>query len=912
MFRHPVGIFPPGARWYLASIAILALLCVAMHLSLQIKAQKQAEAAIHNWADAAEVKIGDVRYHLLRNGLILKKIEIKRGNDSLSIDHILVSANPTLLTGEAPRLGSVVISGLQAELHHSGQLNAWQHDKKLQRIWQAANTLQVDDGTLMLYLADESAAPLIIDAIQLRQQVQGEVRTISLSSQFHGAPVQAQWIRSGTSHWSSKGEVSWQEIDASLLTATIGTGPSFGYLSGEVQWSSGSEAEKPEALSLSGKVTLDPEEEGDASYVSTLKLNGTQSDDSWDVAINSSGWPLDSWGAYLPEIEGRQLQGGVLDGELLLHRSDAGLLFSSSKGVLHNIIYAPIAGSESENWGVESLYYRDAKLDSEHRKLSVTTLKLSRPAITLQPLIRKNRRSSPAPLWSIHAEAVDIDALNVLIDLPEGDIQLSGLSGTCTLTSKGMTDIKLKSVAGNDSDDPEWAIQGEVLRQGGTLNAAKLDVQAKHIPLTQLRPLLPLKSSQSSPLILDGTTSLSVNALLNRGEWLLHGKATSENPYLAHAGNRWMAESISTRFGPVGTGLKKQHVDSLTAEGWHYIATLIPLSLQTAGQDAAARSDQEKTWWTESLVAGKWDIDDIRWKNGKISVGQPDSYWVTNAEFGLSPLAANRPSRVSLRGEMGGGVLMLDGKWSPLSEPMRFLGKISLESATPLFLSEWMTASGMPKPVRGRISASLNVENGEEPGHYTGKVSLNLERPLAEHEVTANDPMISRTGFNTIDLLSRLAEGNEQINLQFPVSGNWNGEPLDLQLLGLSLQQVLRDSAEKSATVISTSRSGKKRVETRIRLHERGGLSLNERIRLLKVVKKMKANPKLVVDLVPKWTGEAIDFESMQRIQYTHYLIGRFFDYRGISKQRVFPSAPTAQDHAGEIASIWVVLSTRK
>ena len=907
-----MGIFSPGARWYLASIAILALLCVAMHLSLQIQAQKQAEAAIHSWADAAGVKIGDVRYHLLRNGLILKKIEINRGSDSLSIDHILVSANPTLLTGKNPRLGSVVISGLEAELHHSGQLNEWQQDEKLQRIWQAANALQVDDGTLMLYLENESAVPLIIDAIQLRQQVQGEVRTIYLSSQFHGAAVQAQWVRSGTSHWSSKGEVNWQEIDASLLTATIGTGPTFGYLSGELQWSRDSDAEKPEKLSLSGRVALDPEEEGDTTYVSTLNLDGTQSDDSWDVAINSSGWPLDSWGAYLPEIEGRQLQGGMLDGELLLHRSNRGLLISSSKGTLHNIIYGPIADSESESWGVESLHYRNAKLDSDQHEFKVTSLKLSKPAITLQPLIRKNRSSSPPLLWSIHADAVDIDALNVLVDLPEGDIQLSGLSGTCALTSKGVTDIKLKSVIKNGSDDPEWSIRGEVLRQGGALNAAKLDVRAKHIPLTQLRPLLPFKSSQSSPLILDGTTSLSVNAQFNRGDWLMHGKATSENPYLAHAGNRWMAESISTRFGPVGTGLEKQHVDSLVAEGWHYIATLIPLPLQTAGQDDAARSDQEKAWWTESLAAGKWEIGDISWKNGKISVGQPDSYWVTNAVFTLSPLAANRSSKVSLRGEMGSGALILDGSWSPLSEPGRFVGKIRIENATPLFLREWMTASGMPKPVRGRISASLKVEDGGEPDHYTGKVSLNLKRPLAEHEVAANDPMISRTGFNTIDLLSRLAEGNEQIDLQFPVSGNWNDEPLDLQYLGLSLQQALRDSAEKSAIAISTSRGGKRSVETRVRLHERGALSLNERIRLLKVVKKMKANPKLIVDLIPKWTGERIDFESMQRIQHTHYLIGRFFDYRGISKQRVFPSAPTAQDHAGEIASIWVVLSTRK
>ncbi|ATX80983.1 hypothetical protein Ga0123462_0104 [Mariprofundus ferrinatatus] len=886
-----------------------------MHLSLQIRAQKQAEESIYGWAETANVKVGDVRYHLLRNGLILKGIEIERGSDALVIDHMLVRANPKLLTSNAPRIGTVAISGLQAELHYQGLLDTWQNDEVLQRIWKATGALHVDDGIVALYLENEEAPPLIIDAIQLSLHALREDRVVSLTSQFHGAPVQAHWLRSEKPASVSRGELTWRDVDVSLLSPTLPIGPTAGQLAGTLQWERGESGSGGDRLN--GSMRLKHAFEDNRIQLSGLKWKGERSDDRWNVAINSSAWPLDGWGAYLPKIEGRALLSGRLDGDISVQTAGDGLLLKGDKGRVRNIAFALpstlSSGLQRDHWRIESLDYRAIALDTGNHTLDASTLKLSNSSIAFQPLGAQNGNDQQRPVWSVRADTVGISTLNVVMMLPEGDIQLSGIGGNCSLTARGLSDIKLHS---SDSEgretDPKWSVTGELLRQEGSVQNGELEIRAEQVPLTQLRPLLPFGSPASSPLSLEGTTSLAVQAKLKHGKWVMLGKATSESVLLSYAGNRWMAERVNSDFGPVGMGLDRQRVSRLHAEQWHYIASLIPLPFQRGGEKADMVQANKRSWWAEGMLAGRWEIDKLTMSGGTVSVGQPESEWVTDAELRLSQLTARKLSTLSMHGNMGEGQLKLDGSWSPLASQEKFLGNIELVNATPLFLSEWMRASGMPKPVRGRISASLQVSQGDQPDQYAGKVAINIERALVEHAVASNDPMIGRIGYNTIDLLKRLESENGKISLQFPVEGSWSERPLGLHTLGLSMQKALRESATRPFEVASVSRPVSSKTATRIRLRERGALSLNERTRLLNVAKKMRSDSSLVVDLIPKWAGDRLDRDTVQRIKHTRRLIERYLNYRGVSKQRIFPMAATAQDHAGEIASIWVVLSSAK
>ena len=879
---------------------------MAIHLSLQIQAQKQAEETIFRWAKSADVEIGDVRYHLLRNGLILHQIRIGRASDVLNIDHMLIRADPQQLTAEYPRIASMRISGLHAQLNQPDQLDLWHQDKQLQRIWQATHALSVEDGELSLHMGSDKHPPLHLTSIELSQQALGEMRKITLSSSINGAPVQGSWLRSVSDQGENQGELNWRHIDLSQLTKAVRLGPESGFLSGDLQWSR--DDSSTATIALHGKLRLQQRYEESAEQTSRLQWQGTRSEQELKITMTSHGWQLDALAAYLPAIEERQLATATLDGELLWQSDEEGSHLSSKSGSLSQVTYLPLSDTTSGNWLIDKLDYRDLKLDPERRIFEADSLKLSKPVLTYQ-VDPQNGGTPPvqSPTWNYHIKTVDIDSLNFLLSLAAGDIQFTDLNGSCSLSSSGIAKLKLQSST-TQEEDASWKIRGEIQGQQGHFDAAALKITGTHIPLTQLRPLIPLKGSDSSTLMLDGEADLTAQAALNNGSWVMHGRANSQNLLLAHAGNRWMAEEIATTFGPVGTGSEKQHVQSLIADHWHYIATLQPMPPHSRG-----RSDDEparqQAWWAENLIAGKWHVDELLFKSGSISVGQADSYWLQDAELKLSSLSSQKTSPISLQGKLGGGALALDGLWSPLSVSESFIGSINVDNATPFFLSEWMVASGMPQPVQGRLSASLKISRGDSAEQYRGKALLSLYRMRAEHSVTANDPMVSRTGFNTIDLINRVENEKREIRISFPVSGNWRKSPLHADSLGQTLQKKLYDLAQKSSAISPHPAQITPSVETRIRLHETSSLSLNERTRLRKVLKMMLADPSLIVDLVPKWSGASLDWESMQRIQHTQMLIERFLNHRGISKRRIFPIAPTAKDRAREIASIWIAVS---
>ncbi|MFQ5346041.1 MAG: hypothetical protein ACE5DZ_08800, partial [Mariprofundus sp.] len=132
-----------------------------MQLSIQANAQKQAKSLIQSWGKQAGVQIENVRYHLLRNGLILQNIRVERGQNQILIKHIFVRANPKLLTGSTPRIGSVNIAGVSAVIRTDDH-NAWQEERPLQQIWQAATSLTLRDGQIKLYLKGTDAPPVVL------------------------------------------------------------------------------------------------------------------------------------------------------------------------------------------------------------------------------------------------------------------------------------------------------------------------------------------------------------------------------------------------------------------------------------------------------------------------------------------------------------------------------------------------------------------------------------------------------------------------------------------------------------------------------------------------------------------------------------------------------------------------------
>jgi hypothetical protein len=359
-------------------------------------------------------------------------------------------------------------------------------------------------------------------------------------------------------------------------------------------------------------------------------------------------------------------------------------------------------------------------------------------------------------------------------------------------------------------------------------------------------------------------------------------------------------------------GLDTQKITSIKSQGWQYITALHPLPPQMPGGTAQTDAPEvaSPSWWMTMLRKNNIEIGHLIFENGKISVGQQQRIWADEVEFKVDSIKTDHWSDISVKGKAGGGNFHLNGKWEALADEQRFRGKAVLSQATPFFLHNWMTASGMPRLIQGRLSAELNIADGHEPDSYQGNVTIQLIQGRTEAGTFPSDPMLARTGYDTSELLQRLDNNTGVIMLKHDLTGQWTKQPLNLERLGLAMQEAMHQAAQSATIGKDKIKPAKTTTEARIRLHDRERLSQNERIRLFNVVRNMRRHPGAIVELRPRWTGKEGSEErdaEIQRIRRTQQLIERYMVYRKISSQRIFPVWPTIEDQSDETGSIQVI-----
>ncbi|MDQ6996259.1 MAG: hypothetical protein Q9M82_02220 [Mariprofundus sp.] len=950
-------MLPAAARWYLAGIAVLALLCIAMQLSIQAHAQQQARALIQTWGERANVHIGDVRYHLLRNGLILRDIQIERGNDSIDIAQMLLRANPKLLTGNAPRIGEIDISGLSAEITHVGQADIWLHDRYLRQIWQAATLLTVHNGNIKLYVNNKDAPPLELSDISIRQRLQYAMRSIVGSARMQQATVNWQWdmaARQGSSapqqaeQWLSKGWLKWQALDAEKLTASLALKQTTGRLSGGLTWSTNSPDDGRQAsLNIRGDMQLDTGAGSKASHAHRLQYLANETNGRWQMDIEATAWPLDPWSDTLPKIGERQLISAQMNGKMHWQGRAGDWNINSDQGLLQDVTYAMPENSGSPAWYWSQINYKHAAIQTSKHQLQMAEVDMQDSRLVLQTkridtasyrpdnqasdavaevVIAKQKhigKTKDAP-WKINADIIRIKNMMLALAMPHGKVTLAGLDGQVRNPKGKALDFKLHTHEQQRTNDsttsvgearseapPQWSVRGKAEKnKQGQLNSANIRIQGRHIPVARLRPLLPLQDDADRPVKLTGVAEFKAAISVDQGIWQMQGKASVQNLNLSHGGDVVLADQLSIRFGPVGMGLDTQIIDSINTQGWQYIGALQPLPLHMAEHaEDDITSPNDAAWWVTTLRNNHIAITRLNLKNGQISVGQQQALWAEQVNIKVTNMQSDHWSEIAITGKVGGSDFHLQGQWQALSDVQRFRGDVDLEQAEPFFLHNWMVASGMPRLIQGRLSTSLHLEDGQAPDSYQGVVNVQLLQGLTETGLFTSDPMLARTGYSTSELLQRLEKSAGVIALQYDVSGLWSSKPLTLKQLGLSMQSAMHATASSGrwrASLTAGASKTQAAIVARIRLHGRERLSLNERHRLSKVIHKLLQHPEMLIELRPTWTGEELTQEMLQRIRRTQKLIERYMTYRKIDKRRIFPIWPTAADQVDEIGSVQV------
>ena len=909
-----------------------------MQLSIQASAEHRAGELIKAWGKRSGIGIADVRYHLLRNGLILQDIHLQLGSDRIRIAQMLLRANPKRLTGTAPKIGNVQVFGLEAELSPEINMNHWLQQRALLQLWHAVSKVDVADGRVSLRLRDNAPA-LGLHNVEFHQQRTSLMRSMSGSAELQQGHVAWHWNVSDRSKDPySHGQMAWQALDAATLLTAWQLAPVKGRVSGDLVWDSEiasalTQNTKDQPLNLTGSIHLDRSLNDQQMSSHDLSFHANQRDGIWQAGIQAVDWPLQPWRDSIPAIGEHRFVAGQLAGQLHLQGEPGRWKISSSKGLLQDVIFAlPDSMAEPEGldaaaWYWSSIDYSAAKLDMAHRQLHFSRLRMQdsrlaflamQPADSHQPA---SLAASPSA-WRLAADQIDVRNMMLALQLPRGRVMVDALNGRAHSTTTTPLHFKLATTAKQEvsagstptaDTKASWRLQGSVEQSsdkkqpGADRFTARMEVRGKHIALSDLRALLPLQGRDDWGVDLSGTSDFKLAVSVQQDHWRMSGDTTIQDIRLAQGGDTWKAERVSMHFGPLGMGLDQQLIPKLNVSEWQYTAAMQPLALHPA--EISSPSDQERRpWWMSALQQHQLVIGQFQAADGALSIGQPQSRWVDHLHVTASNIRAGHWSPLEISGEIGGGNLNINGKWNPLAEGQRFLGKANMADAKPFFLNDWLSASGMPRLLRGRLSLAMAVDADASSDTYQGNMEIELLQGQMEPGNYLADPLLPRTGYKTLELLQRLEVQSGRIDMKVPLQGNWIGEPLNIDSLGDMLlvqmkQQAISGNWRAEAEDGQTSGS----IMARVRLHKRSRLSLNERNRVLHVMKKMRADPKMMLELRPRWTGAALTADVLGRIDYTQRLIERYLGYWHIEKRRVFPVWPSASDHADEIGAIEVI-----
>jgi len=881
---------------------MLALLSVGIHLSVQQHAQQQAETLIQQWGRDAGVEIGNVRYHMLRNGLVLQDIRVRRGADSLAIRHILVHANPRLLTGEHPRIGDVTVSGAEVTLHLTGADSVWLHEQRLLQLWQATRAFSLRGGRLNVYAQQGGIQPLAFTDLSFDLKTRNAVREFTAAAQLRGGLLQGQWSR--TAGQSSAGKASWEQLDATLLTTGLGLNAVSGQLTGALTWTSQiASADQVGSSEIEGQIQLFSTARSVRSH--RLQWKGSESAGQWQVDMDADAWPLSPWSGDLPRLAGRKLTAGEFDGTLHWQGKPGAWMINSERGVLYDVTYA---AGQLQAWYWSRILYEHALFDTALHHVNIDSAELNDSRLVLDTKSLQ-ADAGVGDHWQINAGQMNINNMTLAVSLPHGRLLLPELNGRSSWPANKLLAFDLITASdATQASEPAtvWHLKGSAKRGENTAIESDFTVAGRNIALPTLRALLPFSVDAGHGTSLVGSTDLNVNVSIRQGQWQMQGKASARDIKLSHGDSIWSAADVSTDFGPVGMGLDFQRIKAIEASGWHYVTALKPLSATVPDGPQDSVEAKQLPWWMMALRENNCRIDGLHWQGGRLSVGREDVYWAEDINVDMQGIEPGRWAETRIQGTAGASPFSLDGEWDLFSAYGRMRGTARMDDALPFFLHDWMRASGMPQLIRGRLSAAISLASTPMPDSWLATVTISLKRGLFELQETPSDPMLARTGHKTVELLAGLQNEQMIAGLSYAAEGGWS--VLTLESLGQGLQEALRNAMLEHATRGDSRAVAIKprHLETRVRLRDNKRLSLNERTRLGKVVLKARSNPGMMIDLRPEWAGAMLNAEELERIQQTQQAIERYLTHRNIDSGRIFPLWPTASNHADETGSIWI------
>jgi len=876
------GPFSLRARWYLASLLLLAASGTVMHFRLQAHVQQQARQMVDEWLATVSGQAGRVRYQLLRGDISISNIHLTRAGMRVHVSRAWLHAPLAVLDAGHLVFSDVRLKGLTVDIPPVGP--AEMSGSALQRrVLAALGLLRMTRRVRVEGLLLRAHAPhggLLLATGQLRLDARGTQRGLRLHLDMGSGAVDGR----GTWQWDASGHLrmrtswQWRHIPMSAVFAQLGLaqwlhGDGDGHLTWQADWDDN-------AHDISGRLALSDTSAG-AGPPASADFTVSARPERVTARLVCTALPLHDM--LSPTLAGRHLARAVFSGEIRAERAGRQRWSFALEGNLADVVYA---ADDLPEWHVARAMVSGLILRMPERHLRIRRLAVTDSNIVLR-IPRAGEAEDGAPDWHLAVEDMRLQGLRVRLQLPgdSGFLRLPTLQGDGRLRAGGGITLDLRSSA---QDGQQWRIRGR-----GTLTERMfaVDVKAGDVPLVQLRPLLPDLGwlGLGTAPELHGKVTLDIHVQGGDAGVYASGEVSASSLALAAAGTRVSAARMRLTLQRAGPGLV--HIGSLRLDGWRYQLPLMPMD---AVSPAAPPPDRAQS--------RQWRLDDIELNEGTLSVGG-GAAWIRRVRVRVHGLYAGNDAPVNVQARLGEGSFQLGGTVDVFSPQRRFAIRCRLRHALPFFLGHWLAISGAPRITRGRWNADLRVRTGGSGGGYRGVLYLGLYHGQLESGVFPNDALLKLAGYSMRSIFHRLRTRTRWW-LKVSLAGAASG--FSLRTLGDQVLDEIRTQMAGTAAADPLRTEASSIALEHVRLHDGKPLSLNERMRLRRLLAGLKDRRGFIIDLQPQLGNEPLDSGMIARIRHTQAMIERYLRRQGIGIMRIFPVWPQARHRTGEVGGILV------
>jgi hypothetical protein len=878
LFRHHAGRMPGPARWYLAVMVMLSLMLMAAHFTVQARAQKVMQRTVNAWLAPMAGQVAQVRYRLLRGALTIDDMQVGQGQRAIHVSHIYLHASTSAMLSKSIRVTRVRLDGMNLSFPRA-DLTRWLQSTSSNVMTEWLSVMNHVDELILVNgrvrFTDEKN-PWQVRNVSGRIAVDG----FDLNGNSSGGLIRLHGERD---HDSFNSVMNWKNMATARLVRILGLKTNLhGNSSGLLNW----HADWPHRrFGFDGDIQLvDQPDHGD------MHIQGEMGPDNIKVQARCSGISLAGLGDILPAVNGRLVQAGMWSGDIQIERQEKNEPWvAAMSGEVHGL---NLVSGDLPAWTIEKMTLNNAVAQWPAHQLNVERVQIYNMDMELQSQLQSpGPTQPPASPWHFQVANLTFENVRPAIGIHESTrrLILPPLKGSGHMEANGYAEFD----AVNEGE-ALWHVTGKG-HLDGLFNA---DIKAENVPVVQLRPLLPGFSlpGSSGALQLSGNSRFQVSLQASHDKLILKGQLTLADLMLSQGGDTFLADTIHIDIQQAGM-LEIQRLASIRIDQWHYQAALHPIP-RTAEPEAVRKIEPQHKKFS-------WQVDEITAEHGVISVGSKDAVWADYVSFSLKNLRAGAWSPLVLNASVGGGNLHVRGRIDLFSADTRIKLNARLRDALPFFLNNWLVISGSPSLIRGRLDGSFYIKPVRGKHTYTGGLNLVLHQGQFEHGAFPQDPMLSLTGYNMQALSERLGRGR-RLKIDIPFKGDWRTQPFSIEHLGFAALKAVKRQASSAKETQGNAQPASKTV-SHIRLQHGRAFSHNEHLRLWQVVKVLRKQPRLIVELLPQLGNTPLDESLISRTRHTQAMIEHYMHKRGIARRRIYPVWPTAEHRHGDITGIKII-----